>query len=159
MTVATVVADSACREARAVSNYRAGEARRAAVSRGKITRRQAGAGAESPRAAEGSAGVSGRRRPSKYRYCAGATLKVGWARSNTRWARGGQVAAVGTDLPFRVGAERPSFSDGGRNPFRQDRSPFQRKKEGYWRERGPRGRFHPYEPPREPSLHGQDAGG
>ena len=48
MTVATVVADSACREARAVSNYRAGEARRAAVSRGQITRRQAGAGAESP---------------------------------------------------------------------------------------------------------------
>ena len=150
MTVATVVADSACREARAVSNYRAGEARRAAVSRGKITRRQAGAGAESPRAAEGSAGVSGRRRPSKYRYCAGATLKVGWARSNTRWARGGQVAAVGTDLPFRTG---------GINPFRQDRSPFQRKKEGYWRERGPRGRFYPTEPPRDPSLHGLGRGG
>ena len=110
MTVATVVADSACREARAVSNYRAGEARRAAVSRGKITRRQAGAGAESPRAAEGSAGVSGRRRPSKYRYCAGATLKVGWARSNTQWARAGQVAAVGTDLPFRAWGIGPSFS-------------------------------------------------
>ena len=40
--------------------------------------------------------------------------EVGWARST----RGGhEGAAVGTDLPFRVGAERPSFSDGGHKSF------------------------------------------
>ena len=107
MTVATVVADSACREARAVSNYRAGEARRAAVSRGQITRRQAGAGAESPRAAEGSAGVSGRRRPSKYR----------WSHAESRM--GSIQHAVGTRGPGRCRRHGPSFSCLGQNdlPF------------------------------------------
>ena len=105
MTVATVVADSACREARAVSNYRAGEARRAAVSRGKITRRQAGAGAESPRAAEGSAGVSGRRRPSKYR----------WSHAESRM--GSIQHAVGTRGPGRCRRHGPSFSCRGRTTF------------------------------------------
>ena len=38
----------AARGARVVSNYQAGEGRRAAVSRGQTARRQAGAGAESP---------------------------------------------------------------------------------------------------------------
>ena len=90
-------------------------------------------------------------------------MKVGWARSNTQWARGGQVAAVGTDLPFRAWGIGPSFSDGGINALGKTEVRFNenscKKREGYWSERGPRGRFHPYEPPREPSLHGQDAGG
>ena len=98
----------------------------------------------SGRAAEGNAGVSGRRRPSKYR-----------CRSHAESRMGSIQHAVGTRGPGRCRRHGPSFSDGGH----KCRSPFQRKKEGYWRERGPRGRFHPYEPPREPSLHGQDAGG
>jgi len=90
-------------------------------------------------------------------------------RSHAESRMGSIQHAVGTRGPGRCRRHGPSFSclgqndlpfrTGGINPFRQDRSPFQRKKEGYWTERGPRGRFYPYEPPRGPSLHGLGRGG
>jgi hypothetical protein len=84
------------------------------------------------------------RRPSK-RYFRTVAVKVGWARSNTQWARGGQVAAVGTDLPFRVGAEILL----GKGEVR-----FSEKKRAIG-ERGVLvcGSFYHYEPPRGPYMY------
>ena len=56
-------------------------------------------------------------------------------RSHAESRMGSIQHAVGTRGPGRCRRHGPSFSDGGINPFRQGRSPFQRKKRAI-RERG-----------------------